>query len=280
MIGVELLCRVGGELLEGPTWDPRTDTLRFVDIRAGQLLALDVATGNLRQKTVGRSCSAWIGRKEGGSVVACSDSLLFLDSRWREEHRLPLEPDLPANRANDAKCDPHGRLWVGTMSEAEGAPAGALYRVERGTTTRVLDGIAVSNGLGWSPDGRRMYYIDSPTRRVDAFDYELATGTPSNRRCLVDTQDIAGSPDGMAIDAAGCPWVAFWDGGAVHRFSPDGEHLASVAVGVARPTSCAFIGPKLDMLAITTARAPDGSGGDVYACSATIPGLHVADYEA
>ena len=267
-------------MLEGPAWFASTGELRFVDIRAGKLLALDVATGKLRQKTVGHSCSAWIARRDGGSVAACSDSLLFLDTRWREEYRLPLEPDLPANRANDAKCDPCGRLWIGTMSETEDAPAGALYRVEHGTTTRVLDGIAVSNGLGWSPDGRRMYYVDSPTHRVDAFDYELATGTPSRRRCLVNTHHLAGSPDGMAIDATGCLWIAFWDGGAIHRFSPNGAHLASIAVGVTRPTSCAFIGPRLDALAITTARAPDGTGGDVYVCTPAVSGLNVADYEA
>jgi sugar lactone lactonase YvrE len=191
---------------------------------------------------------------------------------------LPLEPDLADNRANDAKCDPHGRLWVGTMSEEEGSSSGALYRIERGETTRMLDGVGVSNGLGWSPDAGCMYYVDSPTRRVDVFDYNVAEGTFSNRRCLVDTREIAGFPDGLAVDAEGCLWVAFWDGHAVDRFAPTGELIRSIELESARPTSCAFVGAALDRLAVTTAAAPDGTGGDLFVWTPGVAGLRVADY--
>jgi len=167
---------------------------------------------------------------------------------------------------------------VGTMSEAEGARSGALYRVDRGTTTRVLDAVGVSNGLGWSPDGTLMYYVDSPTRRVDVFDFDPVRGTASNRRCLVDAASLVGFPDGLAVDSEGCIWVAFWDGHAVHRFSNSGELIASIAIDAARPTSCAFVGPALDRLAVTTAQAPDGTGGDVFICAPGVIGVPIADY--
>lgn len=275
----DLLCRVGGRLLEGPAWVASSGALRFVDILAGELLTLDVEARQLRRTAIGGACSAWIGRRGGGSIVATRDALLFLDETGYEELSLLLEADLPTNRANDAKSDPLGRLWVGTMSEQEGASSGALYRVEQRAVTRVLDGVTVSNGLGWSPDGSRMYYVDSPTRRVDVFDYDLATGTPLHRRCLIDASDLGGFPDGLAVDADGCLWVAFWDGNAVHRFSSAGERVGSITLEAARPTSCAFFGATLNLLAITTAAAPDGTGGDVYVCTPGVPGLGVADYD-
>jgi len=276
-VGIEpsLLCRAGGRLLEGPLWAAETRQLRFVDIRAGELLSLSLDTGRLKRTVFGRSCSAWVERRGGGSVVACEDALVFLDARGREEHQLPLERELKANRANDAKCDPAGRLWVGTMSEAEDARSGSLYRIEPGSVTSVVDGVTVSNGLGWSPDGGSMYHVDSPTRRIDVFDYDLATGTPSARRPLVDTSELAGFPDGLAVDVEGCVWVAFWDGRSVHRFSPDGELVGTVAVPAARPTSCAFFGDGLERLAITTAAAEDGTGGDVFVCDPGVAGMEV-----
>ena len=276
----DLLCPVGGRLLEGPAWVVRSGALRFVDILAGELLTLDLETGQLGRISIGRACSAWIGRRDGGSIVATRDGLLFLDEAGAEERSLLIEADMPTNRANDAKCDPLGRLWIGTMSEQEDASSGSLYRVEQGAVARVLDGVTASNGLGWSPDGLHMYYVDSPTRRVDVFDYDLATGTPRHRRCLVDTSDLAGFPDGLAVDAAGCLWIAFWDGGALHRFSPSGEQVGSITLEAARPTSCAFFGARLNLLAITTAATPDGTGGDVYFCGPRVSGLAVADYDA
>jgi sugar lactone lactonase YvrE len=139
--------------------------------------------------------------------------------------------------------------------------------------------VTVSNGLGWSPDGHSMYYVDSPTCRVDVFDYDLATGIPSGRRCLVETRDLAGFPDGLAVDAEGCLWIAFWDGGSIHRFSPDGELVGTVTVPVPRPTSCAFVGADLESLVITTAAALDGTGGDVFACEPDVSGMAVEAFD-
>jgi sugar lactone lactonase YvrE len=160
------------------------------------------------------------------------------------------------------------------MAEDEQPFAGSLYRVDPDLAlTRVLEGTTISNGLGWSPDGRRMYFVDSPTRRVDVFDFEPEAGTVSGRRPLVGTSSFPGIPDGLAVDGEGCLWVAMHDGAAVIRISPEGEYLATVVVPVARPTSCCFAGPELDRLVITSARDAGGLGGDLFVCDAGIAGL-------
>ena len=270
----ELLCHVGGKLLEGPSWVE--GEVRFVDILSAEYLSFDFVTGELRRHACDETCSAWIARQSGGSLLACRSALRVYDAAGEEERRLPLETDVPGNRTNDAKCDPRGRLWVGTMSDEGDRPDGGLYRVEGDEVERVLAGTTISNGLGWSPDGSRMYYIDSPLRRIDVFKYDLDTGRPTSRRTLADVAHHAGVPDGLAVDAEGCLWVAFHDGAAVHRFSPGGDDLGTVSVPAARPTSCAFIGDELDRLAITTAAAPDGSGGDLFVCIPGVAGLSVA----
>src|SRR5439155_17920117 len=213
-----------GELLEGPVW--ADGELRFVDILRAERLSLYLATGDLRRDCCDETCSAWIARRDGGSVVACRSGLGFYDAAGTLDRTVPLEADQPGNRSNDAKCDPRGRLWVGTMPDAGDRPTGSLYRVEGDEVLKVLSGVTISNGLGWSPDGTRMYYVDSTLRCVDVFDYDLSTGDASGRRVLADVTTLPGVPDGLAVDAHGCLWVAFYGGAAVHRFSPAGEHLA------------------------------------------------------
>jgi sugar lactone lactonase YvrE len=186
---------------------------------------------------------------------------------------LVIEPDRPGNRANDAKCDPAGRLWLGTMAYDEEPGAGSLYRVDADLAlTRVLDALTISNGLGWSPDGSRMYFVDSPTRRVDVLDYALEDGTASARRPFVDASPFAGLPDGLAVDGEGCVWMAMYGGAAVHRFSPEGVLLETVGLPVEKPTSCCFAGPALDRLVITSARDDQGAGGDLFVVDAGVTG--------
>ena len=135
----------------------------------------------------------------------------------REERRLLIEVDDTESRMNDAKCDPAGRLFTGTMTHDH--RRSALYRVDPdGTVTTVFTGLGISNGLGWSPDGGRMYFIDTPTLRVDAMTYDQETGTVGDRHPLIEVADGEGFPDGMTVDADGCLWVAFWDGGCVRRY--------------------------------------------------------------
>jgi sugar lactone lactonase YvrE len=167
-----------------------------------------------------------------------------------------VEPRLAGNRFNDGKCDLTGRFWAGTMDIEERRASGALYFLERNKVRRVLGGVTISNGLGWSPNNDTMYYIDTPTRRVCAFDYNAETGKVKDRRTVVDfNPDQQGSPDGMAVDTEGKMWVAHWGGSRVTRWNPaTGRPLDAVILPVSQVTSCCFGGRNLDELYITTAR--------------------------
>ena len=159
------------------------------------------------------------------------------------------------NRFNDGKCDPAGRFWAGTLSYKESPEQGALYRLDKDLSAhRLVEKVTCSNGIVWSGDAKTMYYIDSPTMRVDAFDYDVETGSVSNRRTVISCEKGHGYPDGMAIDAEDKLWVAHWDGSAVRRWDPKtGKLLRSIELPATRITSCAFGGPKLDKLYVTSA---------------------------
>ena len=193
-------------------------------------------------------------RARGGVVLGLPDGLWILED-GAVEPLLAIEADVPGNRLNDAACDPQGRLWAGTMALDEGSPTGALYRV--GTdlgVVRVLAGTTISNGLGWSPAGDRFYFIDTPTRRVDVFDFDAATGAVERRRPLA-TVDVEGAgPDGLTVDAEGCVWVALHGGWGLLRYSPEGDLLGHVGLPVAKVTSCCFGGAGLRDLYVTTRR--------------------------
>jgi sugar lactone lactonase YvrE len=273
---VERLADIGGQLLEGPCWDAGAARVLLVDIKGRQLLAHDWASAELRRIDVDVPCSAWLLRASGGTVAAGRAGLRAVGPDGLGELLVEIEADVPGNRSNDAKCDPAGRLWYGTMAEDEKEGAGSLYRIDADHgVTAVLTGVTISNGLGWSPDGGRMYYVDSPTRRVDVLDYDVEAGHAENRRPLVDVSFVAGVPDGLAVDSEGGLWVAFHDGHVVCRFGPDGTHDETLRMPAARPTSCAFAGTGLDRLVITTAAAPDGSGGDLYVCETGVSGAPI-----
>jgi sugar lactone lactonase YvrE len=194
-----------------------------------------------------------------------------------------VEADRPGTRFNDGKCDPAGRFWAGTMAYDETPGAGTLYRLDPdGRVEPMLAAVTISNGLAWSLDGRTLYYVDSPTRRVDAFDHDPAGGMLTNRRPFVELgPGEPGVPDGITIDAEGHLWVAFWDGWAVHRYQPDGTLDAVVPDPVARPTSCAFGGVDLADLYVTSASiglspaelAEQPHAGGIFRARPGVPGL-------
>jgi sugar lactone lactonase YvrE len=168
------------------------------------------------------------------------------------QQRIEIESDDSESRMNDAKCDPSGRMFTGTMTVTD--RRSALYRVDADwSITTIFTGVGISNGLGWSPDATRMYYIDTPTMRVDVIDYDLATGTVEYRRPLIEIVKGVGFPDGMTVDVDGCLWVAFWDGWCVRRYDPEGDLMQTVELPVSRVTSCTFGGENFDQLFITSA---------------------------
>jgi len=271
----EPLADVGGALLEGPTWDPASGQVRFVDIPRRRLHAFDLGREVLMTFAVEETTTAWLPWRDGSALATRSGLRLVAADVGADPGRLavPIEPDLPTNRSNDAKCDPAGRMWMGTMADDESEGAGALYRVDPDLRcTRVLDALTISNGMGWSADGRRMWFVDSPTRRIDELAYDPGTGEASDRRPWVDLSAFEGVPDGLTVDTEDTVWVAMHAGAAVLAFDRRGGHVATVEVPVARPTSCVFVGDQLDRLAISTAADAAGIGGDVYVCEPGVVG--------
>jgi len=250
----ELLLDARAELAEGPCWLADRARLVWVDVLAGHVHLLDPTTGDDRLVDVGQPVGAAVPADDGRLALAVRDGFALLDlDDGRIEMIAGVERELGGNRMNDGKCDRAGRFWAGTMAMDGRRGAGALYRLDaRRRVERMVDGIGISNGLGWSLDDRWMYYIDTLEDRVDVFDFDLPTGAIANRLPFA-TIDGPGHPDGMAVDAEGCLWVALWGGGRVVRFLPDGTPAGEIEVPVSRTTSCCFGGPDLRDLFITTA---------------------------
>jgi sugar lactone lactonase YvrE len=243
---------------EGPYWVPEDDCLLWVDIPRGRLHRTYFPSGETASMDLG-TVSAVFPAVGGGLLTAGGCRLaLHLPAERGEQWTTRVIAEVPVRegiRFNDAGVDPAGRVWVGSMHTEESEPLGELYRLDAaGVLTMVVKGVTVSNGLGWSPDGLRMYYADSPTRKIDVFDYDPATGEAFRRRVFADLSAFDGVPDGLTVDADGCVWVAIWGGGVLRRFAPDGTQDAVLQVPVSQPTSCAFGGPGMTDLYVTTAR--------------------------
>ena len=260
---IELVVDAHAALGEGPLWDDRSGTVWWVDITGEAVHATDPTTGRDEIFAVGQPVSAVGLRATGGVILALRDGFAALDQdSGRVELLAPVEADNPANRMNDGKVDPVGRFWAGTMAFDERPGAGALYRLERDlSVVKVLQHLTCSNGLDWTDDHRTMYFIDTPTRRVDRFDSDPVSGAISGRRTSIEIPPDAGWPDGMTLDAEGFLWVCLYDGWAVHRYAPDGRLDQRIELPVAQVTSCAFGGPALEELYITTAQEGFPPGG-------------------
>jgi sugar lactone lactonase YvrE len=244
---------------EGPYWVPEDDCLLWVDIPNGLLHRTYFPSGETVTLDLGAVSAAFPAVGGGILTVGGNRLALHLPAERGEQWTTRLIAEVPARegiRFNDAGVDPAGRVWVGSMDISEAQPLGHLYRLDAGGTMKaVVESVTVSNGLGWSPDGTRLYYADSPTKRIDVFDYDAATGEAAGRRVFADLSAFAGVPDGLTVDADGCVWVAVWGGGVLRRLAPDGTPDAVVPVPVSQPTSCAFGGPGMTDLYVTTARA-------------------------
>lgn len=256
-VAAEPVGDVTATLGEGPYWVPDEDRLLWVDIQEGQLHRTDVASG-VTESVKLKAVSAAFPVAGGGVLTAGGGKLTLRFPAADGEQRPPrVIAEVPARegvRLNDGAVDPAGRLWIGSMHTGETEPLGELYRLDPGgVLTPVVRKVTVSNGLAWSPEGARLYYVDSPSRKIDVLDYEPATGEAFNRRTFADLRYADGFPDGLTVDADGCVWVAMWGGAALRRFTPAGKPDVMLPVPVARPTSCAFGGPDLADLFVTTA---------------------------
>jgi sugar lactone lactonase YvrE len=251
------------QLAESPVWDTASQTLLWVDILAGEVHRLDPATGQDTAVRVGVPVGAVAPRRGGGLIVAAALGFATLDEvsgtlGW-------LWAGGRGDRMNDGKCDPAGRFLAGTLTYARDPGACALYRLDPameadgpgGGEPRVsvlLDGVTLSNGLGWSPSGDRMYFADTPLERVDVMHYDPGTGEASGRRLFVDLHDVPGRPDGLTVDSEGAVWIAMSRGGAVRRYTPDGRLDRVIEFPVRLVTSVSFGGDGLGDLYVTTSR--------------------------
>ncbi|MBL7502116.1 SMP-30/gluconolactonase/LRE family protein [Frankia sp. CNm7] len=301
---------------EGPVWVPGWGGLHLVDMLVGDVLAVDVASGAVARYHVGTVAAVVRPRTNGGAVLALERGFALLDppdaatspgaatspdggaeaggplvspfgppselatrlrplpELWDEASRI---------RMNEGGCDPDGGFYCGSMAYAKTPGDGALYRLgPDGAASMILPSVTISNGLAFSPDGTRAYYVDTPTRRVDAFDYSPADGL-TDRRPWATVPAGPGFPDGLTVDAEGGVWVALWAGGAVCRFDEDGGLDAVVKIPVPQVTACAFGGPDLATLYVTTSQDETDTtahprSGAVFAVDPGVRGLPVLPF--
>ncbi len=255
---VELVLDAHALLGEGAIWDSNKRLLYWVDIEGRKVHIFDPATGADRTIHVGERVGTVVPRASGGLMLAIESGFAHLDPD-AEELVVLCDPEGrdPGLRFNDGKCDPAGRFWAGTITGRDNPGRAALFCLFPDLTSKqMLAGVTNSNGIAWGLDARTMYYIDTPTATVSAFDYDLETGNITNRRPAVVVPDEMGHPDGMTIDAEGMLWVALWGGRCVSRWDPaTGRLLGTIPVPASHVSSCAFGGPGLGDLYITTARA-------------------------
>ncbi|MFL6744787.1 MAG: SMP-30/gluconolactonase/LRE family protein [Sphingomicrobium sp.] len=238
---------------ESPLWVERDAALYWVDIKGRKIFRL-AQDGELSQWPTPFRVGSIALRGKGGFIAGTDQGIAEIDlDSGRLEIVLDPEDQLPGNRFNDGKVDRNGRFWAGTMDDEERQASGTLYRIDDGLRCTAVDhGYKVTNGPAFSPAGDRLYENDSARRLTYVFDLD-ADGNAGNRRVFLNFGEGDGYPDGMTADSEGCLWIAFWDGGCIRRFSPDGDLLQTIEMPVARPTSCAFGGPGLDRLYVTSA---------------------------
>ncbi|MFI2239601.1 SMP-30/gluconolactonase/LRE family protein [Streptomyces chrestomyceticus] len=279
-MSVEVALAVRAHFAECPTWDAADGTLLWVDMNEGGVHRYRPSDGGDTVTVVDQPVAAALPRAGGGLVLSLRDGVAVTgpdgSRRWLTEWARE------GVRGNDASVDARGRLWVGTIA-GETSP-GWLARVDAdGTTHTAATGIQLSNGIAWSPDATRMYYVDTRTRRIDVFDYDLDTGKAANRRVLTAVTDTDGLPDGMCTDTEGGIWVALFRGGAVRRYTPDGRLDREITLPASLTTSCGFGGPDLTDLYVTSARRDLGDAepeaGNLFVVPGVAQGLEGVAFE-
>nr|WP_238351132.1 SMP-30/gluconolactonase/LRE family protein [Kribbella shirazensis] len=261
------------ELGEGPVWDERAGVLHWVNITAGQVLTTSIETGETTTVTLPTMVGAVAPAASGGLVAAVAEGFAF------DSCTTTLRVLGPSERMNDAKVDPYGRFWAGSTARDFTPGRGALHvLMPDRTSTVALTGLTLPNGLGWSPDGLRMYLVDTLQYRLYSFAFGADGLDPHDRQVLHQFDTAEGMPDGLCVDAEGCLWVAIWGGHKLVRYSPSGQALTTVDLPVEQPSSCTFGGPAWDRLFVTSARQglnaapPDLNGALLEILTPAVPG--------
>lgn len=268
-VQIEVAIKGSARVGEGPFWDGGSGLLHWVDILSGEIRCADPLSPVERIITLPTLVGAAVPKQSGGYVAATTEGFAAVDDERSWETRVANL--IPGHRMNDAKCDRDGRFWAGSTDMEFADGKGALHVLSPDwQSQQVMDGFILPNGLDWSPDGSTFYLIDSMAGEVYAFDVEPGSIELANRRILARFVEADGLPDGMTVDAEGCLWIAMWGGSQVIRLSPTGERLFTLPMPVRQPSSCAFGGPNLDVLYVTSARegldlSDDDAAGSVYA---------------
>jgi sugar lactone lactonase YvrE len=266
---------------EGPVWSERWGGLRWVDMLAGDVLSL-AADGAISRRHIGSIAAAVRPRQRGGAIFGIERGFALEDADGTLSYPGELWTDAGV-RMNEGGCDPDGRFYCGSMAYDKRPGGGALYRLDAdGSVHVVLEGVTISNGLDWSPDGSRAYYNDTATSQISVFDYDSENGL-SRRRVFVDLVPEGLRPDGLTVDAEGGVWVALSNGNAVRRYTAKGALDAVIEVPARKVTACAFGGARLDQLFITTSRegiepGTDALAGAIFRAIVGVTGLPVREF--
>ena len=268
------------ELGEGPFWDSKRSRLHWVDIIGKKIISQNLDGSNIHALEVDGNPGCVVLSDDGTMVAGVDNQISSLDGDGNLLRVLADTKEGAGLRFNDGKCDPSGRFWVGSMDRKEKNKLGSLYSWNsiEGLVNRE-QGVTVSNGMGWSPDNSLFYYIDSPTREVSVYDFDLSTGSINNKRRFISFSEEDGFPDGMTIDNEGRLWIAFWGGSKIICVNPDSKAIEEVvSFPVSKITSCAFGGEKMDRLFITSAKVQvnekdEPMAGKTFVVSLGVKGL-------
>lgn len=240
---------------EGPVWLPDSGEVLWIDIKGQSILLTDPSSGIRRRHATSSRIGAIVPCEHGGYLAALSTGFYLASDDFSTWTRVDdPERSVPGNRFNDGKCDDRGRFWVGSMDNDERDRTGALYMLDTNFhCTRVLEGLFLSNGLDWSPDGKTFYLTDTLDRVIWAFDFDMDDAVLSNRRVLIEVPTDDGYPDGLCVDESGYLWSAHWGGARITTYDPDGRVAEVHRFPVSQTSSCAFGGADLSTLFVTTA---------------------------
>lgn len=260
MADLECVVEAKNTLGEGLFWNTKEQALYWLDSQGRpKIQRLDPGTGKVRSWAMPDEIGSMVFREKGGIIAGLKSGFYLIDiDPAKDRTTLELlhdpEPDLPDNRLNDGKCDRAGRYWCGSLDNT-GGTNGRLYRIDPDHSVHCMEtGVTISNGIGWSPDNRTMYYASTRADVCWAYDFDLATGTIENRRTFIDTSDQPGKVDGATVDADGCYWAAMVWGWEIARYDPDGKVMEKIRLPVQHPTMCSFGGPDLDILYVVSTR--------------------------